>query len=145
MWIRNGQEFTEDMIPQDAVGFVYEMSCIYNGKSYRYIGKKNFYSETKKKMGKKELAAVTDKRLKKYTIVKKLAYQNYYSSNEILKQANKEGVLIKREILAICFSTMELTYVECKLQFVFEVLEKEEFLNGNILGKFYKFKKNEEG
>lgn len=143
MWIKDGQEFTEDMIPANALGFIYEMSCIYNGTSYRYIGKKNFYSETKKKMGKKELALVTDKRLKKYTVVKKLAYKNYFSSNEVLKQAHSEGVLIKREILAICYNATELTYMECKLQFCLGVLEKEEFLNRNILGRFFKMNEDE--
>jgi hypothetical protein len=50
------------------------------------------------------------------------------------------GVNIKREILRICYSSTELTYQETKHQFVHEVLEKEEFLNGNILGRFYKVK-----
>jgi hypothetical protein len=35
---------------------------------------------------------------------------------------------------------MELTYQEVKHQFKYEVLEKEGFLNGNILGRFYKTK-----
>jgi hypothetical protein len=50
------------------------------------------------------------------------------------------GVNIKREILRICYSSTELTYQETKHHFVYEVLEKEEFLNGNILGRFYKTK-----
>jgi uncharacterized protein YqgQ len=40
----------------------------------------------------------------------------------------------------ICSTQMELTYQEVKHQFKYEVLEKEEFLNGNILGRFYKIK-----
>ena len=43
-------------------------------------------------------------------------------------------------MLKICFSKMELTYYETKFQFVRGVLESDEFLNGNILGRFYKFK-----
>jgi hypothetical protein len=35
---------------------------------------------------------------------------------------------------------MELTYQETKHQFAYEVLEKEEYLNGNILGRFFRFK-----
>jgi len=35
---------------------------------------------------------------------------------------------------------MELTYQEVKAQFVNGVLEKEEYLNGNILGRFFRFK-----
>jgi hypothetical protein len=64
----------------------------------------------------------------------------YYSSNKTLKEAHKAGVVIKREILRICYSATELTYQETKYLFQHEVLEKEEFLNGNILGRFYKTK-----
>ena len=137
-WTYNGVIFTDKMIPEGAVGFVYEMSAIIDGKSVRYIGKKNFFSTRKKKFGKKALAAMTDKRAKKYTLVTKPDYEKYFSSNETLKDARKAGTSIKRSILKICYTKMELTYYETKYQFVNEVLEKEEYLNANILGKFYK-------
>ena len=139
-WIYEGKPFNDSMIPEGAVGFVYEMEAIIDGKSVRYVGKKNFYSTTKKKFGKKALANMTDKRNKKYETVSKASYQNYYSSNAVLKEAHKAKVSIKRFIVKICFSKMELTYYETKYQFIREVLEKEEFLNGNILGRFYRFK-----
>ena len=139
-WIYQGKEFDESSIPEGAVGFIYHMSVILNGNSYAYIGKKNFFSNTKKKLGKKALAQVTDKRLKKYTRELKPNFMNYYSSNQQLKEAHKAGFIIKREILMICYSATELTYQEVKHQFKYEVLEKEGFLNGNILGKFYKTK-----
>jgi hypothetical protein len=138
MWILEGKEFTEEMIPEGAVGFVYEMMSIIDGKPVRYIGKKNFYADVKTKLGKKEMP--TDKRLKTYKRVRKTTYQNYFSSNEVLKQAYKEGITIRREILHICFGKQELSYYECKYQFSLGVLESDEFLNGNILGKFYKLK-----
>ena len=140
MWIFKGKEFTEDDIPENAVGFIYEMSAIINGKPVRYIGKKNFFSNIKKKLGKRALAQVTDKRLKKYVREIKPDFMKYYSSNKILKVAHKNGIVIKREMLLICFSAMDLTYQETKHQFLYEVLEKEEYLNGNILGRFYKIK-----
>jgi hypothetical protein len=139
-WLYEGRPFNDSMIPDGAVGFVYEMEAVINGKSVRYVGKKNFYSITKKKFGKKAMAQVTDKRTKKYETVTKPSYQNYYSSNAVLKEAHKTGVKIKRFMVKICFSKMELTYYETKYQFTREVLEKEEFLNGNILGRFYKTK-----
>ena len=139
-WLYEGRPFNDNMIPDGAVGFVYEMEAVINGKSVRYVGKKNFYSVTKKKFGKKAMANVTDKRTKKYETVTKPSYQNYYSSNAVLKEAHKAGVKIKRFMVKICFSKMELTYYETKYQFVREVLEKEEFLNGNILGRFFRFK-----
>lgn len=133
--------FKDDMIPEGAVGFVYVMNYLANdGQMYSYIGKKNFFSRRKKKFGKKKLAAMTDKRAKKYEIVIKPDYENYFSSNAELKQAYKDGRLIYRTILKICFSKAELTYQETKFQFKHEVLEKDEYLNGNILGRFYKGK-----
>jgi hypothetical protein len=116
------------------------MQAVIDGKLVRYIGKKNFYSVTKKRFGKKALSSMQDKRAKKYTIQKKLTYLDYYSSNAVLKDAHKAGIEIRRYMLKICFSKMELTYYETKFQFVRGVLESDEFLNGNILGRFYKFK-----
>lgn len=139
-WSYQGQDFESSMIPEGAEGFVYEMQAIINGKLVRYIGKKNFYSVTKKRMGKRAVAQLQDKRSKKYTIQKKLSYLDYYSSNAELKAAHKAGINVRRFIIKICFSKTELTYYETKYQFIREVLESDEFLNGNILGRFYKFK-----
>jgi hypothetical protein len=139
-WLYQGKEFYESSIPEGAVGFIYLMTAIIDGKSVMYIGKKNFFAKIKRPLGKKALAMSTDKRLKKYAHVIKPDFLNYYSSNKVLKDAHKAGVVIKREILRICYSQMELTYQETKHQFMYEVLEKQEFLNGNILGRFYRFK-----
>ena len=139
-WIYEGKEFYELDIPPGAVGFIYIMSAIIDGKSVAYIGKKNFFANIKRPLGKKALAMTTDKRLKKYKRELKPDFMNYYSSNKILKDAHKAKVNIKREILRICYSVMELTYQETKYQFQYEVLEKDEYLNGNILGRFYKIK-----
>ena len=139
-WSYQGQDFESSMIPEGAEGFVYEMQAIIDGKLVRYIGKKNFYSITKKRFGKKALSSMQDKRAKKYTMQKKLTYLDYYSSNAVLKDAHKAGIEIRRYILKICFSKMELTYYETKFQFVRGVLESDEFLNGNILGRFFRFK-----
>jgi hypothetical protein len=139
-WIYKNQEFNVSHIPDGHVGFIYIMTAIIDGKSVAYIGKKNFFANIKKPMGKKALAMSTDKRLKKYTRELKPDFMRYYSSNKTLKEAHKAGVVIKREILMICYSAMELTYQEVKHQFKYEVLEKEEYLNANILGRFYKTK-----
>ena len=139
-WVYQGKVFNELDIPEGAVGFIYIMSAIIDGKSVMYVGKKNFFANVKKPLGKKALAMTTDKRLKKYRRELKPDFMKYYSSNKSLKDAHKAGTPIKREILRICYSAMELTYQETKYQFLYEVLEKQEFLNGNILGRFYKFK-----
>ena len=139
-WIYQGKEFNELCIPKHGIGFIYSMTAIIDGKSVAYIGKKNFFSNKKKPLGKKALALTTDKRLKKYTRELKPDFMNYYSSNITLKEAHKAGVMIKREILRICYSQTELTYQEAKALFIEEVLENDMYLNQNILGKFYKTK-----
>jgi hypothetical protein len=139
-WLYLGKTFEEGDIPQEGVGFIYIMTAIIDGKSVAYIGKKNFFANIKRPLGKKALAMSTDKRLKKYKRELKPDFMRYYSSNKILKDAHKAGIVIKREILMICYSAMELTYQEVKHQFKYEVLEKEEYLNANILGRFYKTK-----
>ena len=139
-WIYQGKTFEELDIPAGAVGFIYIMTAIIDGKSVAYIGKKNFFANIKRPLGKKALAMSTDKRLKKYKRELKPDFMKYYSSNKVLKDAHKAGVPIKREILRICNTQMELTYQETKHQFLYEVLEKDEYLNGNILGRFYKIK-----
>jgi len=139
-WLYNGKVFCQEGIPHGAVGFIYSMTAIINGTSVAYIGKKNFYANVKTKLSKK--AMPTDKRLKKYKRVTKTSYQEYYSSNDVLKKAHKDGVTIRREILMICFSKTELTYQEVKHQFKYEVLEHDIYLNGNILGRFYKQRNN---
>lgn len=135
-WKYNGIEFIDSMIPENAVGFIYQMDAIINNKSVSYIGKKNFFANLKIKLAKKNLS--TDKRKKTYKRVQKYNYQNYYSSNDVLKTAQKQDVQIKRTILRICYSKSELSYYETKYQFVNEVLESDQWLNGNILGKFFK-------
>jgi hypothetical protein len=137
-WLYNNKEFSDNMIPDKAVGFIYCMEAVIDGKKVSYIGKKNFYSNTKVKLAKKNLPQ--DKRKKTYKTVTKLAYNTYYSSNEVLKTAHKNSVPIKRVILKICYSKSELSYYETKYQFVYEVLESDKWLNGNILGRFYKQK-----
>jgi hypothetical protein len=139
-WIHKGKQFSDSMIPEGGVGFIYIMTAVIDGKSVAYIGKKNFFANIKRPLGKKALAMSTDKRLKKYSRVIKPDYMNYYSSNKTLKDAHKAGVIIKREILMICYSQMELTYQEVKHQFKYEVLEKDEYLNANILGRFFRSK-----
>ncbi len=137
-WIYNYIEFTEDMIPEGAVGFIYEMTAVIDNESVRYIGKKNFYADVKTKLGKKETP--TDKRLKTYKRVRRASYKNYYSSNDVLKKAHKDGVIIRREILEICYSKTDLTYQEARYLFCNDVLTDNRYLNSNILGKFYRTK-----
>lgn len=138
-WRFEGNVVTDEMFKDtDYVGFVYKMTAVIDGKLCFYIGKKNLYSNTKVKLGKKEMP--TDKRLKTYKRVSKLNYKNYYSSNVKLKEFKAQGGYIRREILEFATSNSQLTYLECMYLFSLRVLEREQYLNDNILGKFYRGK-----
>ena len=43
-WLYQGKTFEELDIPTGAVGFIYIMTAIIEGKSVAYIGKKNFFA-----------------------------------------------------------------------------------------------------
>ena len=124
-------------LPDEPFGFIYKI-ILSNGKSY--LGKKNFFTERKVKLGKKELALITDKRLKKYKIVKKESdWQTYIGSNKELKEDVAKGVsVVSREILFLARDTKQLTYLETRELFKEGVLEKDGFYNDNILGKFFR-------
>jgi hypothetical protein len=139
-WWYNSKEFTDNMIPEGAYGFIYAIKITIDEQQKTYIGKKNFYSNRRVKKGKKELALMEDKRGSKYKEVKKLNYQKYCSSNKIIKEAVKNGAKIKRFILKICYSKMELTYQETRYLFKLDVLQDDKYLNDNILGRFYRSK-----
>jgi len=125
-------------LPENAFGFVYLITF---NDGTRYIGRKNLYSERKVKLGKKELAQLTDKRLKKYKVVKKESdWSTYNSSDKDVKELLKKGSISveSKEIIQVCFSPKELTYWETKHLFCENVLLDEKYFNDNILGKFYK-------
>ena len=124
-------------LPDEPFGFIYKIT-LSNDKSY--LGKKNFFTERKVKLGKKELALITDKRLKKYKIVKKESdWQTYIGSNKELKEDVAKGVsIVSREILFLARDTKQLTYLETRELFKEGVLEREGFYNDNILGKFFR-------
>ena len=90
-------------------------------------------------IGKKEIAALTDKRLKKYEIVKKESnWRVYSSSNSFVKYKIDKGYTYEKHILGVAFSKKHLTYLEAESLFYFKALENKDCLNDNILGKFFK-------
>ena len=91
----------------------------------------------KKKLGKKEKALWEGKgRPPMYKQIQKESdWKTYYGSHSFIKEANIGD--LERKILQVAFNKKELTYLECKWQFILEVLETNKYLNDNILGKFF--------
>ena len=141
MWLYNNKvvETIED-IPANTFGFIYITTHIPSGISY--IGKKSLYHNVKRKLTKKELAEQTGRGRKSTTetIQKESDWKTYYGSEDFIKQRIKEKKQdeFKREIIHFVENKKMLTYFECKYQFMYGVLENKNYLNSNILGKFYK-------
>jgi len=123
-------------LPEGAFGFIYQTTHIPTGK--KYIGKKSLMYNRKKKLTKKELLEYAGKKGRTPThirVQKESDWKTYYGSHSFIKESNKED--LERKILQLAFNKKELTYLECKWQFVLEVLETNKYLNDNILGKFF--------
>jgi len=139
-WIYKGSNITElkDM-PKGTIGFIYKIT---NGKTGEYyIGKKNVTSTRKRKFGKKEIALLTDKRLKTYEMITKESdWRTYRSSNKTVSDwfNDVDNDQLKLEILRFCSNTKSLTYYELQEQFAHDVLGDELALNDNLLGKFFR-------
>lgn len=145
-WYLGDKEVSEDLIPEETVGFVYKITHIPSGKFY--IGKKSLESVRNVKIGVRELKKLKEERkaagiggrapLKK-KVRKSSDWEKYYSSNEWITEQVKEGKQeeFKREIIQFCNSKKSLSYYEVYWMFKYDVLSDENSLNGNILGKFY--------
>lgn len=131
----------EDFGETPPFGFIYITTHIPTGK--KYLGKKSLFHTLNKKLGKKEQAQqpITRGRAKTTKqIIKESDWKTYYGSEEFIKQKIKEGKHEEfiREIIHLVKNKKLLTYFECKYQFMYDVLENEEWINQNVLGKFYK-------
>ena len=133
-------ESLEDF-PEGTFGFIYITIHEPSGKAY--LGKKSLFHNVKKKFTKKELAEQPVTRGRKSlttTIQKESDWKTYYGSAkpivELIKQGKQNDFI--RKILYFAPNKKLLTYYECKYLFKHEVLEKpDEWINDNILGKFY--------
>jgi hypothetical protein len=133
-------ESLEDF-PEGTYGFIYITIHEPSGKSY--LGKKVLYHNIKKKLTKKELAEQTGRGRKPTTTItqKESDWKTYYGSAkpilELIKQGKQKDFI--RKILFTVNNKKLLTYYECKYLFQLGVLENpDEWINDNILGKFFR-------
>lgn len=111
-------------MPDDVVGFVYEITNTVDGR--KYIGKKL----ARFKRSRPPLKGRKNKR--RYNVDSD--WKEYYgSSDELTADVNKLGKdKFKREILFFCRSKAELSYIEAREQFARKVLESNDYYNGHI-------------
>jgi hypothetical protein len=140
-WRYKGNYITElsDM-PKDVFGFIYKITNTETGEYY--IGKKQVISVRKRNFGKKEIALLEDRRVKKYEMVAKESdWKEYRSSNQTVKNwflDEQTASQCSLEILRFCSNKKSLTYYELQEQFSHDVLGDELALNDNLLGKFFR-------
>ena len=89
-WLHQNIEITEEVIPEEAVGFIYMITHIPTGKYY--IGKKSLESVRNVKIGVRELARIKEERKlagirgsllkKKKVIGKKTTIINYPTTSK---------------------------------------------------------------
>ena len=120
---------------EDKIGFIYKITNKLTGKIY--IGRKNLKHKRKTKISAKEKkATATRKRFKQ--VVKESDWKEYWGScKELLEDIKTLGEEhFSREILEFSCNQKNLSYLEVKYQFRYNVLEEHSY-NGNILAKFF--------
>lgn len=116
-------EPTEDEL-KELVGFVYMVTEKSTGK--KYIGKKLFWRT--------KTLPITKTRKRKKKVKVESDWRTYCGSSENVKQILKESGLeaFDREILHLCKTKGDCSYMEAKEQFDRDVLLSDEYYNGII-------------
>lgn len=130
MWTYQGKLFTSEDIG-DYEGFVYIITDSENGM--KYIGKKNFHSRTKLRPLKGQK--------RRRTKVSESDWQDYFGSSDEVKLLVEESGRdrFQREILHLCMTKGEMSYLEMKEQIVRDVLLKpDEYYNAFVGGKIHR-------
>ena len=130
-WTYNGQLITEiEDMPENTYGFIYEVFHKPSGK--KYLGKKVLHFN-------RTLPPLKGMKRKR-KVVKESDWRTYFGSHVEIKQLIKEEKQdeFERRILQFVPTKKLLTYYECKYLFINEVLEHDEYINDNILAKFYR-------
>ena len=131
MWLYKEEVIDSiEKMPKNTFGFIYEVCYIPTNE--KYLGKKVLQFN-------KKLPPLKGFKRKRKVIVES-DWQTYYGSHQKIKNLLKEGKQdnFKRTILEFAFNKKNLTYLETKYLFSNHVLENTEYINDNILGKFFR-------
>lgn len=131
MWkYKNDTIESIEQMPENTYGFIYEV--LHNPTGRKYIGKKVLIFN-------RTLPPLKGQKRKR-KVQKESDWLTYYGSHQEIKQLIKENKQeeFTREILQFVPSKKLLTYFECKYLFIKEVLEGNDYINDNILAKFYR-------
>jgi len=130
-WYHGKQVITDvKQFPPGVFGFVYMITNLDTMEFY--IGRK----QIEKKVTRPPLKGTKKKRVE----FQESKWQDYQSSNKDVQSWTN----VEKVILTVAFSKIGLTYFETKALFCLGSLEEEKSLNGNINGKYYKDKIQQE-
>lgn len=129
MWYYKDKEFTSDMI-DEYIGFVYIITDKSNDK--KYIGKKLFVS-------KRRLPPLKGK-TRRRTVIKESDWQDYFGSSDEVKSLVEEHGRdnFYREIVHLCKTKGELSYLELYEQITRHALLKDDYYNGIVQAKIHR-------
>ena len=119
MWYYNNKEFNET--PEEYQGFVYEIRELSTNK--KYIGKKNFWRP--------KTLPKNSRRSRRVKTKVESDWRGYYGSNlelqGLVEEHGQNG--FERVILHLCKTKGEMSYMEAKFQFMFDVLLSDNYYN----------------
>jgi hypothetical protein len=133
VWLFENTEISA--LPEDCVGFVYLITNNTTGR--KYIGKKLAkFSKTTYKVVKQKNGI---KKRKKIRSKVDSDWQLYYGSNDQLNKDIEQlgSKNFTREILYYCRSKAECSYIEAREQFRHQVLESDDYYNGQIVCRIH--------
>lgn len=131
-WLHNNEIIeTIEMVPKDAIGFVYRITRLADGKIY--IGKKLLYF--KKTSVKTVVLKNGTKKKKKVSTQVESDWKQYWSSSvELQKDVQSLGEpAFRREILFFCPNKGSLGYYEARQQMDERLLEKGDLSYNGII------------
>lgn len=129
-----------DTLPEGVFGFIYLITYTDNT---HYLGKKQCISETRLPVlkddtirpGASRIAKnIGGKRVQFDVVRKESAWKKYTGSSKLTAGKKIEF----KTIIEYAYSKRQLTYLENKYLFSYEAIERDDFLNDNIGGRFFR-------
>lgn len=123
-YYRNERFEPSEEILKEYVGFVYLITE--KDTNMKYVGKKLFH--------RRKTLPITKTRKRRKKVLVESDWRTYFGSNDKLQSLAEErgSEAFHREILHLCISKGDCSYLEAKEQFDREVLLRDDYYNGII-------------